>query len=332
LAVDGAATIGVFVPFGRLADTAAPTAGQGKATMKTGAVVAAVVALVLLWAVGAGLFVWYATDSVTAQPSPTAARVAPPTPTPAPAPPPSPGPFNQEVPDPARHGKDAEPLPPLPVADAKSQTKALLPDKTLYLETKPDGTKRIHVVAEVCLREGPLEVFLCKTNTKEHEAILRTAVNAQFIHAALVAIGAKPGSPVQFLNPKTDEPEYKPATGAKIAVTVHYNRGGQLHTHAAQEWITDQKTKKPMAHQWVFAGSRFLKNPDNPSEPEYYTANSGEVISISNFVDSMLDLPVEVSRENVDLNFAARTEKIPPLLSKVWVILEPVAEKNEKKK
>ncbi len=301
--------------------------------MKTGAVVAAVVALVLLWAVGAGLFVWYATESTAAKPGPTEPKAEvprPPSPEPESARPPVPGPFNQEIPDPARHGKDAEPLPPLPVADAKSQTKALLPDKTLYLETKPDGTKRIHLVAEVCLREGPLEVFLCKTNTKEHEAILRTAVNAQFIHAALVAIGAKPGSPVQFLNPKTDEPEYKPATGAKIAVTVHYNRGGQLHTHPAQEWITDQKTKKPMAHGWVFAGSRFLKNPDNPSEPEYYTANSGEVISISNFVDSMLDLPVEVSRDNVDLNFLARTEKIPPLLSKVWVTLEPVVKKKQK--
>lgn len=301
--------------------------------MKTGAVVIAIVALVLLWAAGAGLFVWYATDSATAKPT------LAPAPTPEPKPeslraparptPTAPAPFSQEMPDTEKHGKDAEPLPPLPVADAKSQTKALLPEKTLYLETKPDGTKRIHIVAEVCLREGPLEVFLCKTNTKEHEAILRTTVNAQFIHAALVAIGAKPGSPVQFLNPKTDEAEYKPATGAKINVTVHYNRDGQLKTHPAQEWITDQKTKKPMAHQWVFAGSRFLKNPENPSEPEYYTANSGEVISISNFVDSMLDLPVEVSRENVDLNFTARTDRIPPLLSKVWVILEPVVEKKQ---
>lgn len=297
--------------------------------MKTAAIIVAVVTLVLLWAAGAGLFVWYASDFAVAHPTPATEPIPAPLRTSASAPTPPPASFTQEIPDPARHGKDAEPLPPLPIADAKSQTKALLPDKTLYLETKPDGTKRIHLVTEVCLREGQLEVFLCKTNTKEHEAIVRTAVNAQFIHAALVAIGAKPGAPVQFLNPKTDQPEYKPASGAKINVTVHYRKGGQLFTHAAQEWITDQKTKKPMVHQWVFAGSRFLKNPDNPSEPEYYTANSGEVISISNFVDSMLDLPVEVSRDNVDLNFAARTDKIPPLLSKVWVILEPVAEKKK---
>ncbi|OWK45069.1 YdjY domain-containing protein [Fimbriiglobus ruber] len=272
-------------------------------------------ALIFLAAVAAalGFALIRSNEYARANPIPVATAAA----APAPAPP-----------EPGVAGKDAEPLPNLPKIDAKSQIKSLLPDDTLYLETTPNGTKRLLVVSEVCLREGPLEVFLCKKNTKEHEAIVRTAVDPRFIHAALVAIGAKPGSPVQFVNQKTDEPEYKPATGAKINVTVHYRRDGQLRTHPAQEWIRDQKTKKPMAHQWVFAGSRFVKNPDRPNDPPFYTANNGEVIAISNFVDSMLDLPVEVSRDNADLTFDAMTDKIPPLLSKVWVILEPAAEKK----
>jgi hypothetical protein len=84
-----------------------------------------------------------------------------------------------------------------------------------------------------------------------------------------------------------------------------------------------------MAHDWVFAGSRFVKNPDRPNDPDYYCANNGEVICISNFQDSMLDLPVEVSREANDLIFDAIPAKIPPLRSMVWVILEPVAEKKK---
>ena len=247
---------------------------------------------------------------------------------PAPAPVKQAEPQLPQPPDPAQIGKDAEPLPDVPRADPKSTIKALLPENTLYLETKPDGTRRVLLVAEVCLREGVLEVLLCKKNTKEHEAILRTDVDARFIHAALIAAGAKPGSPVRFLNPKTDEPEYRPATGTTIAVSVQYRKGGALHTHPAQEWIVDLKTKKPMAHRWVFAGSRFVKNPDRPQDPDYYTANNGEVIAISNFIDSMLDLPVEVSRDNAELNFEARQDRIPPLLSKVWVILEPAAEKK----
>src|SRR5690349_6805750 len=68
--------------------------------------------------------------------------------------------------------KDAEPLPEVPKADPKSKLTALNKQNTLYLEVKPDGTRRVLVAAEVCLREGPLEVFLCKARTKEHESIV----------------------------------------------------------------------------------------------------------------------------------------------------------------
>jgi hypothetical protein len=220
--------------------------------------------------------------------------------------------------------KKPEGLPPVPQADPKSKLTALNKQNTLYLEVLPDGRKRVLVAAEVCLREGLLEVFLCKKNTKEHESILRVDMDARFIHAALVGAGAKYGKPVQFVNEKGD-PDYKPASGDKIQVGLHYTLDGKPQSHAAQEWILDKKTKKPMAHQWVFAGSRFMKNPDAPpTDPDYYCANNGEVICLSNFVDSMLDLPVEISRENADLNFDALTAKIPPLGSMVWVILEPV--------
>ena len=42
----------------------------------------------------------------------------------------------------------------------------------------------------------------------------------------------------------------------------------------------------------------------------------------------MLDLPVEVSRDDAELAFEAKTDKIPPLLSKVWVILEPLPDRK----
>lgn len=224
---------------------------------------------------------------------------------------------------------DAEPLPEVPRADPKSELTPLNKEKTLYLEKKPDGSRRVLVAADVCLREGLLEVFLCKARTKEHEAILRADIDARYIHAALIAAGAKPGRPVQYVNPKTGEEEYKPATGAKINVLVHYKKDGKLHTHPAQEWVQDIQTKKPMTHHWVFAGSRFWKNPDDPNAPDYYLANNGEVISISNFPDSMLDIPVEITSDDSGLLFQAFTEKIPPLGSKVWVILEPEPEKKK---
>ena len=222
-----------------------------------------------------------------------------------------------------------EPLPDAPLADPKSKLTPLNKEKSLYVEKKPDGGMRVLVETEVCLREGLLEVLLCKAKTKEHESILRVDLDPRYIHAALVATGAKVGKPVQFVSPKTGDLEYKPASGQRIRVSVHYRRDGELHTHAAQEWILDKKLKKPMAYDWVFAGSRFIRNPDAPKEdPEYYCANNGEVICLSNFVDSMLDLPVEVSKDEIDLHLEPITAKIPPLKTKVWLILEPIPDKK----
>ncbi len=221
------------------------------------------------------------------------------------------------------------PLPAAPKVDAMSTHTALLPDETLILETKPDGSKRLLVQCEVCLREGPLELFLCKTQSKEHESVLRTAVEAKFLHAALESCGAKPGAPVQFVNPKTEQPEYKSASGSKIAVSVYFTRDGKPVTERAQEWIEDIRTKKPMEAEFVFAGSRLVANSDKPNEPKVYTADLGDVISVSNKRDSMLDLPIRSTDADVDLLFAVRTEKVPPLGSKVWMILEPMDVKKK---
>ncbi|WP_162656545.1 YdjY domain-containing protein [Tuwongella immobilis] len=222
----------------------------------------------------------------------------------------------QPAPVPADEGERAPTPPPTLPADVKLTP--LNPGKTLFLEKMANGKRRVWVQAVVCLREGPLEVFLCKKNTKEHEAILSADIDARDLHMALIVCGAKPGSPVQFV------PTYQPANGSKVDVSIAMNdKDGKLKQLSAREWIRNIRTKKDMDQLWVFAGSRFLKNPDDPKMPPYYTANNGEIISLSNFVDSMLDLPVKSSRETADLLFEAQTEKIPPLATTVYVILEP---------
>jgi hypothetical protein len=229
-------------------------------------------------------------------------------------------------PDP--RAKDAEPLPEFPKADPKSKIAPLNPDKTLVAEVLDGKVTRIGVVTEVCLREGQLEVFLCKQGTKEHESIIRVDLDARLIHAALEAAGAKAGAPTQFVNPKTNELEYKPARGAKIKVTVHYRKDNKLHTHPAQEWIWNGMKKKALDIDWVFTGSQLIKDIDNPKAEPFYGANSGEVIGVSNFPYSMLELPVEISKDNDALSYEAKTDRIPPLFSKVWLILEVVPEKK----
>jgi hypothetical protein len=202
--------------------------------------------------------------------------------------------------------------PPIPAG-----YKPLNREKTIFLEETADGKRRVHVLAEVCQRNVMLEVFLCKYDTKEHEAILHANIDARLIHATLIVAGAKPGSTVKF------SPKYTPATGDVIKISLTYYKDGQLMTKPAQSWVYNVMTKKEMEHDWVFAGSRLFKFPDEPDRQPFYCANNGEVIAISNFSDSMLDLPVKSSTEAAELSFKAYTERIPPLKTKVLVTLEP---------
>lgn len=237
--------------------------------------------------------------------------------------------FMALAPAPARQEPKAEPrpepLPEFPKLDPKNTVTALNPEKTIFAELAgAEGKKksvRVGLVCEVCLREGALEVFLCKKGTKEHESIVRLDADAKFIHLALKLAGGEPGTPTQFIDPKTEEPKWKAATGSKVNVLVHYTRDGKTFTHPAQEWIWDHKKKAAIPHDWVFAGSIIIKDPDNGRE--FYGANSGDIISISNFPYSLLEMPVEISKDDAQLTYEVKTDRVPPLLSKVWVILEP---------
>jgi hypothetical protein len=192
--------------------------------------------------------------------------------------------------------------------------------KNVYFEVTPDGRRRVSVPAEVSFREGPLELFLCRKFTKEHEAVVAADIDARDLHKALLAAGAVAGSPVQF------QPTYKPARGSVVKVSVAYSKDGKDVTADARSWIRDAKTRKPLDKDWVFAGSHFFEDPEDPKKPKLYAANGGDIVCVSNFSTAMLDLPIASSAENEELMFEALTENIPPLGTKLTIIFEPQPE------
>jgi hypothetical protein len=210
------------------------------------------------------------------------------------------------------------PTPPPPATPTEAKRVALNPAKTLFFERLPDGRRRVLFESSVCLRQGMLELLLCRKQSKEHESILHADVDARAVHAALEAAGAKPGSTVRY------EPEFKPPSGTTIHVLLEYTDKGKTVTVPAQEWVRNMKTQKAMTQDWVFAGSLLVENPDDKNALPYYAANAGDIICVSNFSDAMLDLPINSPKDNSELAFDAFTDHIPPLGTKVMVILEPV--------
>jgi hypothetical protein len=199
--------------------------------------------------------------------------------------------------------------------------------KNVFLEVQGDQ-RRVLVNAMVCLERGPLELLMCRRQSKEHESILTADVDARDIHKALVVAGAEPGKPAKYFADKI-----QPPTGTKIKISIQYEKKGKLVTEPAKSWVRSLKTRKELKEDWVFAGSGFAKNAFDPKKPDVYLANEdGDLICISNFEDAMLDLPFASPKDNDDLAFEAFTERIPALETKVVVILEPVVDAKKQKK
>ncbi len=140
---------------------------------------------------------------------------------------------------------------------------ALNPQGTVLLD---HPGKKILLKTTVCLRDGLLEMLVCPRQTKEHESILSIDAAAETIHAGLLALGAKPGHPVQF------QPEYRPAAGEEIEIYLNWKDDqGRQQRVPAQDWIRHSLQRyfeSPLA-----ALPPGLKLPKGRSEPVYDEAN-----------------------------------------------------------
>jgi hypothetical protein len=136
-----------------------------------------------------------------------------------------------------------------------------------------------------------------------------------------LAVGAKVGNPVQFV------PQYTPASGTEVDIVVLWvDEQGKRHKARAQDWIREVRTGKPMPHKWVFAGSGFWV--DEEEGTRHYQAEDGDLICVSNFATATLDLPIESSQSNAALMFDAFTDNIPPIGTRVRLVLIPKLDKD----
>lgn len=190
----------------------------------------------------------------------------------------------------------------------------LLPDANLWVDTEK---KRVIVDGYVTLDAGPLEMFACPVGTKEHESIVAVLSPAKGVHAGLLAVGTVQGTPVSFV------PEYRPATGQRVAIWLLWrDTDGAIQKARAQEWIQVTGEEKTLDLDWVFAGSSFWTDPE--SGEQFYQADSGDLVCVSNFSTAMLDLPVESSGSNAALIYQAFSDKIPPRGTPVRLVFSPI--------
>jgi hypothetical protein len=186
--------------------------------------------------------------------------------------------------------------------------------KALWFDPKE---RRLVIRAKVSIQDGFLEHLLCRAHTKEHESILATEAEPRMIHAGLLLTGAEPGHPVRF------RPEFVPPAGTPIAITLEWNApDGTKKTASARDWIKDQKTGKHLSDDFVFAGSILVR--DEETGKTIYGADSGDLFTVANFTNSILDLPFASSADDTSRSFLADPSRVPPKGTWVTMYLQPV--------
>ena len=105
----------------------------------------------------------------------------------------------------------------------------LNPEQTIFLDLPQ---KKVLLHTEIACNDCILEMFCCLERTKEHESILWLRGKSTAVHAALLALGIEPGSPVEY------QPKFKQATGPQIDIFVNWvDEDGKKQRCTAQKWM-----------------------------------------------------------------------------------------------
>ncbi len=193
----------------------------------------------------------------------------------------------------------------------------------------------VDVEASVCLRRGLLELVACTKGTKEHESIVVMEAKPMHIHAALLLLGAKPGSPAtrQQLGDQAERWIDVPPRGGAVDVSlVLMGEGGKWAERPISDFIVRSRPKSAAPASaapepkfptltFLFAGS--VLHGDGPGPRRYLSDDSGNVISLSTFGDELLCLPAIHSQANDALQWQVNPTHLPAIGSNVTLRLRP---------
>jgi hypothetical protein len=176
------------------------------------------------------------------------------------------------------------------------------------------ASRAVYVDGRVVLRAGLLEFLACFAG-KEHESIVRLEASATHIYTALGLVGLEPGHP-----PRWDEQRgrFGPPTGDLVDVSIEWEIDGDRRSAAGFQWLREcEYERTPIDRPWVFAGSRRLGDGTLSAD------HSGEGIAVVDQPNSLLALSRNHVSHDAELWAEANTAAIPPVNTRVRVVLQP---------
>ncbi len=125
----------------------------------------------------------------------------------------------------------------------------------------------------------------------------------------------------------SSQPTSKPATtmpdgASQLTLSYQWKARGETR----QQTIGPLKSRSrnlALPSTWVFVGSEIVGNM-YLADKVGREGDGGEVISVSNFRGSVIDVPFESSSDNQQLDYVANTDAIPPVGTPVEVVISPL--------
>ena len=169
-----------------------------------------------------------------------------------------------------------------------------------------------------------LELTVCSPDTREHETFVVTRARPSHIHAAMLALGLKPGHPGSFKSAGDHIEPVDPA-GDRVEVRLVYTINGKEVEADPLEWIVNHadqpgflaeerawaKTHGLPVPGWVFAGSRFVTYE---GREVYDSDGTGVVIGLTTFGSELIGWSRTISPDSViqTPEWIADLSKTPP--------------------
>ncbi len=172
--------------------------------------------------------------------------------------------------------------------------------------------------AEVCLRQGPIELFACAEGGKDHESVLRVRCRPELINLNLILFGLKRGP---------SRPLDGGAAGDRVIILCEWEEAGETKSVRAEEMIWNAATNRPMDRVgWTYVGSKFVPEHDvetgKPTGRSVLAVVYGRTL-FATFLDSAALFETPLPEGVDDSTFSVNEKVVPPPGTPVRVIIRP---------
>ncbi len=169
--------------------------------------------------------------------------------------------------------------------------------------------------ATVALKEGLIELLLCTKWGRVHETVLVTEAYPVHLQTALLLLGLKFGSPVEFAG------DSKSPLGDKTEIWVEWGKGDKKNKVRIEQLAIDKTKNESMPNvDWVFTGSQFVNGV-------FFAQQEGSIITTYRDPNTMFDNPLPEGAD--DTVYLVNSKVVPDIGTQVTVYFKKPSQSKE---